>query len=94
MMKNAMFYRITCPKTQAILNDLEAQAALIGPRALASIFFGGGTPSDPHTSRARLLRKPNHSRLVNRGRTVNSEARKQFGGRSNRSNPLRKRKAT
>jgi len=31
--------------TQAILNDLEAQAALVGPRALASIFFGGGTPS-------------------------------------------------
>lgn len=30
---------------QAILNDLEAQAALVGPRALASIFFGGGTPS-------------------------------------------------
>ncbi|MNJ28067.1 Oxygen-independent coproporphyrinogen-III oxidase 1 [compost metagenome] len=30
---------------QAILDDLEAQAALVGPRALASIFFGGGTPS-------------------------------------------------
>lgn len=30
---------------QAILADLEAQAALVGPRALASIFFGGGTPS-------------------------------------------------
>lgn len=30
---------------QAILNDLEAQAALVGPRVLASIFFGGGTPS-------------------------------------------------
>ncbi|MGX1745908.1 MULTISPECIES: radical SAM family heme chaperone HemW [unclassified Brevundimonas] len=30
---------------RAILNDLEAQAALVGPRALASIFFGGGTPS-------------------------------------------------
>lgn len=29
----------------AILADLEAQAALIGPRRLASIFFGGGTPS-------------------------------------------------
>lgn len=29
----------------AILADLEAQAALIGPRHLASIFFGGGTPS-------------------------------------------------
>ncbi|MEN5228427.1 radical SAM family heme chaperone HemW [Brevundimonas naejangsanensis] len=30
---------------QAILDDLEAQAARVGPRALASIFFGGGTPS-------------------------------------------------
>ena len=29
----------------AILDDLEAQAALTGPRRLASIFFGGGTPS-------------------------------------------------
>ncbi|RZJ17178.1 MAG: radical SAM family heme chaperone HemW [Brevundimonas sp.] len=29
----------------AILRDLEAQAALVGPRRLASIFFGGGTPS-------------------------------------------------
>jgi putative oxygen-independent coproporphyrinogen III oxidase len=29
----------------AILNDLEAQAALVGERKLASIFFGGGTPS-------------------------------------------------
>lgn len=29
----------------AILADLEAQAALVGPRRLASIFFGGGTPS-------------------------------------------------
>ncbi|WP_420470213.1 radical SAM family heme chaperone HemW [Brevundimonas sp. FT23042] len=29
----------------AILIDLEAQAALTGPRRLASIFFGGGTPS-------------------------------------------------
>ncbi|MDZ4365186.1 radical SAM protein, partial [Brevundimonas sp.] len=29
----------------AILVDLEAQAALIGPRHLVSIFFGGGTPS-------------------------------------------------
>lgn len=29
----------------AILRDLETQAALIGPRRLASIFFGGGTPS-------------------------------------------------
>ena len=30
---------------RAILTDLEAQAALAGPRRLASIFFGGGTPS-------------------------------------------------
>lgn len=31
--------------TDAILADLDAQAALTGPRRLASIFFGGGTPS-------------------------------------------------
>jgi oxygen-independent coproporphyrinogen-3 oxidase len=30
---------------QAILTDMEAQALLVGPRRLASIFFGGGTPS-------------------------------------------------
>ncbi|MGZ9113164.1 MAG: radical SAM family heme chaperone HemW [Brevundimonas sp.] len=30
---------------RAILTDMEAQAALTGPRRLASIFFGGGTPS-------------------------------------------------
>lgn len=30
---------------EAILSDLDAQAARIGPRRLASIFFGGGTPS-------------------------------------------------
>ena len=30
---------------QAILDDMEAQASLVGPRRLASIFFGGGTPS-------------------------------------------------
>ena len=29
----------------AILADMEAQVALTGPRRLASIFFGGGTPS-------------------------------------------------
>ena len=29
----------------AILSDLKAQARLTGPRRLASIFFGGGTPS-------------------------------------------------
>lgn len=31
--------------TAAILADLRTQAALTGPRRLASIFFGGGTPS-------------------------------------------------
>ncbi|NBB53027.1 radical SAM family heme chaperone HemW [Rhizobium sp. CRIBSB] len=31
--------------TAAILSDIQAQAALTGPRRLASIFFGGGTPS-------------------------------------------------
>ena len=30
---------------QAIVADLQGQAALIGPRRLGSIFFGGGTPS-------------------------------------------------
>lgn len=30
---------------EAILADVKAQAALTGPRRLASIFFGGGTPS-------------------------------------------------
>ncbi|RAK59489.1 coproporphyrinogen III oxidase [Phenylobacterium hankyongense] len=30
---------------RAIVADLEAQAALTGPRALTSIFLGGGTPS-------------------------------------------------
>ncbi len=30
---------------QAILRDLRAHAAFIGPRRLGSIFFGGGTPS-------------------------------------------------
>jgi putative oxygen-independent coproporphyrinogen III oxidase len=30
---------------QAIVRDLEGQAALTGPRRLSSIFFGGGTPS-------------------------------------------------
>ena len=30
---------------QAILADMEAQSRLVGPRRLASIFFGGGTPS-------------------------------------------------
>jgi oxygen-independent coproporphyrinogen-3 oxidase len=30
---------------QAIVADLESQAALTGPRSLVSVFFGGGTPS-------------------------------------------------
>lgn len=30
---------------QAILADMEAQSRLVGPRRLASIFLGGGTPS-------------------------------------------------
>jgi oxygen-independent coproporphyrinogen-3 oxidase len=30
---------------EAILADMEARAALTGPRRLASVFFGGGTPS-------------------------------------------------
>ena len=49
----------------AVLADLEAQAALAGPRRLASIFFGGGTPSlmDPAAvaaviARARTLFPP------------------------------------
>ncbi len=49
----------------AILSDMEAQAALTGPRRLASIFFGGGTPSlmDPEAvgavvDRARALFPP------------------------------------
>ena len=49
----------------AILADMEAQAELTGPRRLASIFFGGGTPSlmAPHAvaaviDRARILFPP------------------------------------
>jgi oxygen-independent coproporphyrinogen-3 oxidase len=30
---------------RAIVQDLEAQAAITGPRTLVSVFFGGGTPS-------------------------------------------------
>ena len=42
----------------AILTDLEAQAALTGRRRLASIFFGGGTPSlmDPQAVAAVIAR--------------------------------------
>ena len=50
---------------EAILADLEAQAALVGPRRLASLFFGGGTPSlmDPDAvgrviARAHALFEP------------------------------------
>ena len=49
----------------ALLTDLEAQAAQVGARRLASIFFGGGTPSlmDPEVvaaviARARTLFPP------------------------------------
>jgi putative oxygen-independent coproporphyrinogen III oxidase len=49
----------------AILADMEAQSSLTGPRRLASIFFGGGTPSlmDPEAvaaviARARALFPP------------------------------------
>ena len=51
---------------EAILADMEAQGSLTGPRRLASIFFGGGTPSlmDPDAvgrviARARALFPPN-----------------------------------
>ena len=50
---------------EAVLADLQAQASLTGPRQLASIFFGGGTPSlmDPAAvaaviDRARALFPP------------------------------------
>jgi oxygen-independent coproporphyrinogen-3 oxidase len=49
----------------AILADMETQATLTGPRRLASIFFGGGTPSlmDPDAvgaviARAKALFEP------------------------------------
>ncbi|CAN7334414.1 radical SAM family heme chaperone HemW [Brevundimonas sp. LjRoot202] len=43
---------------EAILADMEAQAVLTGPRRLASIFFGGGTPSlmDPDAVAAVIAR--------------------------------------
>ncbi|RZJ98064.1 MAG: radical SAM protein, partial [Brevundimonas sp.] len=46
----------------AILTDLEAQASLTGPRRLASIFFGGGTPS--------LMDPAAVARVINRARTL------------------------
>jgi len=39
----------------AIIADLEAQAAKIGPRRLASVFFGGGTPSLMEPAYARRM---------------------------------------
>ncbi len=47
---------------EAILTDLAAQAALIGPRRLASIFFGGGTPS--------LMRPEDVARVIERARAL------------------------
>ena len=42
----------------AILTDMEAQAALLGARRLASIFFGGGTPSlMPPEQAARVIER-------------------------------------
>ncbi|ADK99743.1 radical SAM family heme chaperone HemW [Brevundimonas subvibrioides] len=47
---------------EAILTDLSAQAALVGARPLASIFFGGGTPS--------LMRPDDVARVVERARAL------------------------
>ncbi|WP_428151166.1 radical SAM family heme chaperone HemW [Brevundimonas sp.] len=47
---------------EAILCDLEAQAALVGRRPLASIFFGGGTPS--------LMRAEDVGRVIARARAL------------------------
>ena len=47
---------------EAILCDLEAQAASIGARPLASIFFGGGTPS--------LMRAEDVARVIARARAM------------------------
>ena len=47
---------------EAILCDLEAQAGLIGERPLASIFFGGGTPS--------LMRSGDVARIIARARAL------------------------
>jgi putative oxygen-independent coproporphyrinogen III oxidase len=47
---------------EAILCDLEAQAALIGARPLASIFFGGGTPS--------LMQAGDVARIIARARAL------------------------
>ncbi|MES2860416.1 MAG: radical SAM family heme chaperone HemW [Pseudomonadota bacterium] len=47
---------------EAILCDLTAQAALSGERPLASIFFGGGTPS--------LMRPADVARIIERTRSL------------------------
>lgn len=47
---------------EAILADLDAQAAMAGPRRLASIFFGGGTPS--------LMAPAAVARVIGRARTL------------------------
>ncbi|CAL1690244.1 Heme chaperone HemW [Brevundimonas subvibrioides] len=47
---------------EAILTDLSAQAALVGARPLASIFFGGGTPS--------LMRPDDVARVVEGARAL------------------------
>ena len=47
---------------EAILCDLEAQGAMLGPRPLASIFFGGGTPS--------LMRAEDVARVIDRARAL------------------------
>jgi putative oxygen-independent coproporphyrinogen III oxidase len=47
---------------EAILADLDAQAALVGPRPLASIFFGGGTPS--------LMKPEAVARIIDRARAL------------------------
>ena len=46
----------------AILNDMEAQAARLSPRRLASVFFGGGTPS--------LMPPHQVARVIDRARTL------------------------
>ena len=56
----------------AIVADMEAQAALLDQRRLASIFFGGGTPS---------LMPPEYvARVIARARPVS-------GGRRHRDHP-------
>jgi oxygen-independent coproporphyrinogen-3 oxidase len=47
---------------EAILCDLSAQGALLGERPLASIFFGGGTPS--------LMRAEDVARVIGRARSL------------------------